>query len=308
MKFADLLTMHVIGPGVMLVCLALTSRAYDADTRFASGKGALAIPFELVDDHVYVRVCIDNSPPLFFLLETGAEPLDVYVSTDKVSLSLPGVVLSGQSLMVASLDTAQDCLGDAPDDKRDQDVPFGLGAKEGKPIVMDGVLGKGFFNSFVVEIDYAERLINLYDPHDYKYTGRGKSFSLEMDPHNIFVRAQVKAQGRPPVKARLIVDTGAGTALRLTMPFAEAHKLLPPTEKLSAVASCGIGGYAKEKSLVGLLEAVQLGHFELSNPVTVFYQDPAAQGYDGLLGGSALRSFKVIFDYSRSRMILEPPR
>jgi len=46
----------------------------------------------------------------------------------------------------------------------------------------------------------------------------------------------------------------------------------------------------------------------VSNILTVFYQDPVAQDYDGLLGGSALRNFKVIFDYSRSRRILEPPR
>ena len=68
------------------------------------------------------------------------------------------------------------------------------------------------------------------------------------------------------------------------------------------------GGQAQEKSLIGTLEALKLGHFKLSNIFTVFYQDPDAEGYDGLLGGSALRNFKVIFDYSRSNMILEPPR
>jgi hypothetical protein len=58
---------------------------------------------------------------------------------------------------------------------------------------------------------------------------------------------------------------------------------------------------------VGRLKALQLGGFKLSNPITVFYQVPPAQG-DGLLGNSALRNFTVIFDYSRSRLILEPPR
>jgi len=35
-------------------------------------------------------------------------------------------------------------------------------------------------------------------------------------------------------------------------------------------------------------------------------QQTAGQGYDGLLRGAILRNFEVIFDYSRSRMILEP--
>ena len=33
---------------------------------------------------------------------------------------------------------------------------------------------------------------------------------------------------------------------------------------------------------------------------------PSGERYGGLLGAPALRNFKVIFDYSRSRMILEP--
>jgi hypothetical protein len=56
------------------------------------------------------------------------------------------------------------------------------------------------------------------------------------------------------------------------------------------------------------LEALQLGGFTLSNPMTIFYQEPAIQGSDGILGNPVLRNFKVIFDYARSRMILESPR
>lgn len=32
----------------------------------------------------------------------------------------------------------------------------------------------------------------------------------------------------------------------------------------------------------------------------------ASDGYDGILGGEILRRFKVVFDYSRRRMMLEP--
>jgi hypothetical protein len=108
--------------------------------------------------------------------------------------------------------------------------------------------------------------------------------------------------------ARLIVDTGGGADLWLTKQFTEAHKLLPPDGELTPFIDCGAGGSAKEKSWTGSLEALQLGGFKLSNPAVVFYQEPAIQGSDGLLGNRALRNFKVIFDYSRSRMILERPR
>ncbi len=335
-ELARLKTVHVFIPGILLACLLLATAAYGFEARFASGESALGIPFELIDDHIYLRVPVNGSPPLSFILDTGAsrtilglpnaksfgmelqpigkveggigaEPPDAYLVTDAVSFSMPGVEFSDGSVVALSLDNTRECLDPTADVGKDQKVPAGQRGKEGMGRAVDGILGKTFFSSFVVEIDYAARLINLYDPSSYKYTGRGKSLPLEMDPQHIFARAEIKAPRRPPVTARLVVDTGAG-ALSLTRQFAEAHKLLPPAEKLTTSTECGINGSAKEETLVGTLEALQLGGFKLPNPLTAFYQKTAARDYDGLLGGSALRNFKVIFDYSRGRMILEPPR
>jgi aspartyl protease len=317
---------------------APTSPIFGFDVRFTSGKSALAIPFKLDNDQIRLLASVNTSPPLSFILDTGSssnypklglrnaeslglklQPLgmknggvgaelpDVYLVKDTTSFSLPGVVLSSQWLLVISLDKVNQCMDQATNGGIGRNVSSDQRAKEGTSRYLDGIIGKGFFSSFVVEIDYAARLINLYDPLNYKYTGKGKSFPLEIEPQSelFFVRVQVKALGRPPVEARLIVDTGSSTALTLNKQFAEAHKLLPPTEQLTATDECGIGGVAEGTSYEGTLEALQLGDFKLSNPVTIFRHKLVGEGYDGLLGGAALRNFKVIFDYSRSRMILE---
>jgi len=314
---------------------ASTSPVFGFDARFTSGKSAIAIPFELDDyNHIWLRVIVNGSP-LSFLLDTGGsgpypmlsvraaeslgmklqflgrktnvgvgtKPTDFHLVTDKSSLSLPGVEMSSRSLFVMS---TNDCADQATDGGIDRNVPSKQNLKEGTKKVMDGGFGNGFFSSFVVEIDYPARLINLYDPQSYKYTGAGKSFPLEMDDL-IYAQAQVKAPGLPPVTARLAVDTGAATTLTLNRRFAEEHKLLPPPEKLTATNECGVGGMAEGTSYEGRLEALQLGDIMWSNPLTFFRKNPVGEGYDGLLGGGALRHFKVIFDYSRRRMILEPP-
>jgi hypothetical protein len=136
-------------------------------------------------------------------------------------------------------------------------------------------------------------------------TGKGETFPLEMAPQHIFVQALVTPPGRPPITARLLVDTGAATALRLTKQFSEAHGLLSPPDKLTEVPECGLGGYANEKAWESTLESLQLGSSKISHPLTVFSQEAVAHDYDGFLGGLALRNFKVIFDYSHRRMILE---
>lgn len=321
MRLAGLKT-TVIAPGILLGGLALTSPAYQVDTRFVSGHSAIAIPFELVDNQIHLRASVNDSRPLSFVLDTGSQvnllslrhaksfgmklqslgkstggvgsqPVDMYLVTDKVSFSLPGVALSGQSLLATSLDMPPECASQS--------------VKQGEQRVIDGVLGKGLFDSVVVEIDYAARLINLHDPQKYKYVGKGESLSLEMDDGLTILITQVKAPGQRPVSARLWVDTGGATALTLNVPFAEAHKILPPADKLRPTNECGIGGAAEGTSFEGRLEWMQFGGFKLSNPLTFFRKNPNGEGFDGLLGGGVLRNFKVIFDYSRRRMILEPP-
>jgi hypothetical protein len=300
---------------------ALTTPIPGFDIRFTSGKSALAIPFELNNNHIYLGVSVNGSAPLSFILDTGGsspypkinlrqarsfgmelqnlnmknggvgtELPDLYLVTNATSFSLPGVELSSQPMLAISLDKVNGCLA--------------LGTKP-----VDGIIGVGFFRSFVVEIDYAAQLINLYDPLTYKYSGKGRILPLEIEPESglVFVRGEVKAAGHPPVTARLLVDTGSTTALSLNLQFAEANKILPPADKLKASRECGIGGMAEGSSFEDTLEFLQLGDIELPRISTYFHRKIIAQGYyDGFLGGGTLRNFKVIFDLSHSRMILEP--
>src|SRR5215213_1856959 len=111
--------------GTLLLCLMSCATALGVDARFSSGKSALAIPFELEDNLIYVRVSVNGSRPLSFILDTGAHSIiharharsiglklkligqaggigaqqpDVYLVMEKVSFSLPGVVLSPRRL------------------------------------------------------------------------------------------------------------------------------------------------------------------------------------------------------------------
>ena len=226
------------------------SPGFRFNTRFTSGKSALAIPFELEGNVIYLQVRVNDSPPLSFLLDTGSSlhilslrnatsfgmklrppgkgiggvgvgPPDFYIVTDKVSFSLPGVALSNQNLLAMPLDKCDD---KSTADGSDQSINVDQKGEKKTGRVIDGVLGREFFSNFVVEIDYDARLIDLHDPRSYHYTGREKSLSLEKACGMIFFR----------------------------------HTPAPNGER-----------------------------------------------YGGLLGAPALRNFKVILDYSRSRMILE---
>ena len=46
--------------------------AVSGDLQFASGQRSRRIPFELIGNHIYLRGIVNNSEPLWFLLDTGA--------------------------------------------------------------------------------------------------------------------------------------------------------------------------------------------------------------------------------------------
>jgi aspartyl protease len=320
--------------GTLLLCLISCSNAFSAEARFSSGKSALAIPFELDDNLIYVRVSVNGSQPLSFLLDTGAhtiihtrqarsiglklKPLgqaggigahqpDVYLVTERVSFSLPGVTLSPDRLVAISLDAVEGCVNEfVVDEQGLGNIPSAGSRPSGTRREVDGILGKEFFDQFVVEIDYARRLLNVYERSSYKYAGTGKVIRLEIGEQHIFAQAQITAAGRAALAGRFLLDTGSAMAVSLLKPFVDSHSLLPSTKGLTPLPVCGLGGHAEEKSWMGTLEALQLGEFKIADPVTEFRTSEPTTDADGFIGGAVFRRFKVIFDYSRRRMILEP--
>jgi len=161
-----------------------------ADSQFASGQSARRIPFELVGNHIYLRGSVNNSEPLWFLLDTGAAAsyldaqrakalgLGVEGESKTVVVSLPGVRLRNQAFSIQ---------------------PLGFWIYDGHAV--DGMLGYDFINRLVVQIDYANRTIDLVAPQRYKYLGSGEVIPLIMLEDDSggkvpLVRARIMQLGR----------------------------------------------------------------------------------------------------------------
>ncbi|HEX8285931.1 MAG TPA: aspartyl protease family protein [Pyrinomonadaceae bacterium] len=284
------------------------------EIRFASGHAARGIPFELHNNHIYLRVGVNNSEPLSFILDTGAsslinrrrvESLGLKLrrggrgygvgensieaaSVGDVTLHLPGVSLARQSLAAIPLEGLQSSLG--------------------RPV--DGILGYSFFRRLVVEIDYDSRIINLYSPMEYRHRGRGGRIPLIVDEDSglIFARAQIKPLNRAPINGLFEIDSGGGHALILNSPFVERHHLLTPAQRANPVSVGGVVG--SSNAVEGVAESLRLGRAHVENVGTFFSLARegmlASDEFDGNIGNDVLRRFKVILNYSRRLMILEP--
>jgi predicted aspartyl protease len=288
-----------------------TTRGGDKDYRLASGHGTLRIPFEEDDGHIFLKVRINDSKPVWFALDTGAthslidlryaESLRLKSESSQriegaggyeeasifknVSIKLPGVDLYNQTLWGLGLDA--------------------IASANGRE--MAGILGYDLFKRFVVDIDYAAKLMSLYEPLAYEYRGIGQSIPLNVQADGaIYVQARVQAPGGNPIEGEFVVDTGGNRILLLARPFVEQHRIMESVGKTLAARGGGVGG--EIQLAMGRLKSLQLGRFTITNPLTGFTKvgEIADAGKAGNIGGGFFRRFRVIFDYSRKRMILEP--
>jgi hypothetical protein len=133
---------------------------------------------------------------------------------------------------------------------------------------------------------------------------------LEVRGDLLFVPASIEMPGHPRFQGQFLVDTGGGyvTAI-LNAPTAHAMGLPDLIQKMILDRSLiGLGG--ELRLLVGRAVSISIGSVAIPNPVVYISQDKAgalaSTDFDGVIGGEILKRFKVVFDCSRNRLILEP--
>lgn len=283
--------------------------------RFTSGSSAKGIPFEINANKIYLRVHVNNKGPFSFILDSGAafDVLDEeQARAMNVEFSDEAVVRgagegsvrisagAGVSLSLAGLEIVKPNITILP-------IHSSISNNEGRDV--DGLLGYDFFKRFVIEIDYANKRISIHDQKTYQYAGTGKIIPLEENNGHTFINTTlVLADGRQ-LPVRLLVDTGARMGVMLNTPFVDSHQLVGTTTQIiDPVISIGVGG--SYRSAVARIESLRLGPFTMKEPVVTLSRSKsgvlAGSGYDGIIGAEILRRFKVIFDYSRQQMIVEP--
>jgi predicted aspartyl protease len=136
----------------------------------------------------------------------------------------------------------------------------------------------------------------------------GEILPLTFKSTTPIVEAAVRLPDQSEVKAQLEVDTGCDGALCLGKHFVEAHQLAPTNNPARTAGRVGVGGSTRTRA--GHLPQLRLGRVTIEKPSANLFLEgsPSDPPLAGHIGWELLRDFKVILDYSRKRMILEPMR
>ena len=266
------------------------------------------IPLELRHGTALVRAHANGSQTLTFKLDTGFGVTTIHPELVESlglkragSLTITGIAgkeqadwLSGATFDIGDFTYSPRRVAMIPSDAQRRRRSY------------DGILGAGFFRRFVVELDPAEHTMTLHDPGEFHYTGNGEIIPLRFRRDTPIVEATIDLPGREPLRAWYEVDSGCDGGLCLGHAFVKTNQLDELPGRNHAGARTGVGGSVATQE--GHLPHFQLGGQSLADVAANFFREgsPVDADLAGHIGLGVLRQFKVIFDYSRRQMILEP--
>lgn len=280
---------------------------------FGQDRRPPAIPFEISNNLVLVQTSVNGSKPLAFILDTGAGGSVINETRAKdlgLKLERGSDATTGDGdVEASSVKNAEIKISSA----RLRDLTLtaidlsGLEAGIGRRI--DGILGHDVFARYVVEIDYVARSVKLHEPKAYRYPGRSQPIPITIDDNRPFIRGIVTRPGAKPAEGRFEFDTGQVSAVILGETFTTKNQLLPE-KTVHLMTGAILAG--RSSAQTGRIQGLRIGGFSIDHPVTNFVQGNRGEAdtsdYAGQIGGEILRRFRVVIDYSRKHVILEPNR
>jgi len=282
---------------------------FSAAGQIRANEPLAEVPFEYELDKIIVPVEVNGKKTVRLVLDTGmpegvfltrkgsAEGMDLNYLAADVRVGGAGSHVSTAKLATGAV------LGLAGFEFADQRVIVlnqeGTLSKRD----WDGVIGASIFNRFAVEIDVTRKMIRLYEPGRFDVSRAGEEFELTITKTKPYFSATVNVDGRKDVPIKMVVDTGAGEGMMLSVK--EGGPFAVPAGALGATYGGGIGGdhggsFARVKEL-------RLGKQVLTEIVTMFNTGKMpVEGSEGILGMKVMERFVVTFDYQNKRMFLKP--
>jgi clan AA aspartic protease (TIGR02281 family) len=288
-----------------LLLLFLSASAFaDPRARIMDKSGITSLPIKIQGDHLYVEAKV-NGRPARFVIDSGA---GANILTPEAAQRF-GVTLKDQKIRATGAATVD--AGLATVDR----IEVGQASLEEETTVVlslppqleaDGLLGYGFFNRFVVTLDYEHSRLTLTAPDKFHPAPEAAVLPLKLISNIPFVEAE--ADGKVGL---FELDSGAGGALILFAPFVEKNNLRERyNPRIETITGRGIGGLLKGELV--RMPTLKLGNATVKSLIAELSQQRSGSFYDktqaGNIGSEVLRRFTVTLDYGGKKVYLVPNR
>lgn len=304
---------------VLMISTAVSADAQSAyidQKTFLDGKRKVTIPFKYVHNFIILQVKLYGAIPVNLIYDTGAEHVILFKREYTDALRVPydkripimGADLSRKIFALITRNAMLELEGLLPkpyDLLVLEEDYFNLDELVGIPI--DGLIGGGFFKNLIVNIDYRNNRMTLYDPSDFQIPNGYVMLPIRIKTNKPYIDAETSLQDGTVVQVDLLIDTGAGVPLLLHTNSMAALKL--PEHYIRGKLGMGLGGYLE--GFIGRINKLQIGQLEFPGVLTSFQEissdwlDDQDRFRNGILGNQLLNRFNLFFDYIHGQVYLK---
>jgi len=280
-------------------------------------KDIIEIPFEIHNNFIVVQVIINNSLPLKFIFDTGAEHtiLSKNIFADALGLTydrpirLIGADLN-QELVAHVTSNVKLKIGDAIAPSQDllvlSDDYFMLDEYVG--IEIHGIVGADLFRNLILKIDYKRNSIYIQRTSSFRPPKRKwKEVPVSINKNKPYILAQAILGGKK-TDIKLLIDTGASLSLLLHTNSSENIQL--PDNIIQGSVGRGLGGILE--GYLGRVNRLEFGGLFFNNIITN-YQDisdaislESISDRNGIFGNALISRFNIIINYPKEKLYLLP--
>lgn len=266
------------------------------------------LPFELVDNRIFVTVKINGHGPLVMMLDTGASNILDSQTAAKLNIPTQGsfkIEGGGEYSTIASHGQVQ--MMDVAGLKffNQQFIVVDLSGMK-KAIgfkKFDGLIGYEVFNRYVAEVNFDKLQVTLTSPEEFTTAPSGEVIPfIGFDGGIPLVAATLDG-----VPGKFWLDTGDRAAMTLTTPFIKAHNLkaiYKPSFEL--ITGWGIAGPLQTQIIRA--NQITLGNETFKHPVvrlpTATKGGMTSPSSDGTIGNELLHRFNLTINYSKQHIVL----
>lgn len=278
------------------------------DFQFVNGESSEDIPFQLIEDLIFIPVTIYGKEKLW-LIDSGAEMSVI----DLDYANEIGLQSLGYSKIKGAGNTAEISIVKIPDYhvpgiKFNEQINATANIHElfHKLIGLDviGILGYDFLSRFVTKIDYADKSISFYQPEKYEYKGNGKLIDAPLKGRLFSIEMKVDDK----YSGRWILDIGSGGTY-FNYPFAYENNMF----NISGIdgISFGLGGEFNQRTVC--FNAIELAGLIVQKPLITIPLEKGVgtlnrQELIGVVGNTFSRHFVIYLDYKHQQVIFEKGR
>ena len=289
--------------------------------KFPKGKDKVRIRFKLIHNLVIIPLQINDSKLLHFVVDTGVDRTLIIETGQYDSISLLDIEYLylrglGQGAGIQALMSSGNRIRYAGVEVRNQEVMvleqniFDISSRVGMEV--NGIIGYPFFKDFVVEIDYANKVLTLYKPGRYprQRMKKGVTVPLSLENNKPYITLEAIAQDGETHEVKVVVDSGMSSSV-LLYPGSLPDSMVPPTT-IEAYLGRGLNGDIRGE--IGRLNGLRIGGYLLENPTAAFPDSLSVRhaltlnNRNGNLGAGVLHRFRVVFDYGNATLQLLPNR